>query len=182
MEDRLHYKRVRLLVDGLIYRACLPCSFAVFPHGTTVRFSGAGVVGPQCVAHTAQQCLRRNLRSVELPTAYHVSGSIWLLYFETACNGATVLGVYFSQNGGDDDALKAAAREMMRAHIVDAGCHAVCTSSNPSERGRRSCRPPDDAASIKLCIMPMLMWTAFRALRTMRGQARVIEHVSAGGL
>ena len=153
MVDRTHYKRVRLLVDGLIYGAASPSSFAVFPNGTVVLYSGAHVVEPQFVARTAQQFLRRK-RSVELPAAYHLSESIYLMCFGGDCNGPTVFGVYFSQNGNDDDALNAAARQIMRARIMDAGYHAVCTSSNPAERRGRTCRPPDDAATNKLCIMP----------------------------
>ena len=133
-----HYKRVRLLVDGLIYGACSPCSFAVFPHGTVVLYSGDDAVEPEFVGRTARQYLRRHRRNAELPIACNMRGSpIWLMCFETACNGPTVLGVYFSQKGDDDNALKAAARQMICARILDVGCHAVCTSSNPSERRRR---------------------------------------------
>ena len=68
---RLHYKRVRLLVDGLIYSACSPCSFAVFPHGTVVLYSGADVVRPDCVRRIAQQYLHRNnAPKAKLPAAY----------------------------------------------------------------------------------------------------------------
>ena len=109
MEDRLHYKRVRLLVDGLIYGAASPCSFAVFPHGTVVLYSGADFVAPQCVANNAEQYLRSHTRSAECPTAYHVSGSIWLLCLET--NGPMVIGVYFSQSGDDDGRIKPFAKQ-----------------------------------------------------------------------
>ena len=71
-----------------------------------------------------------------MPAAYHVSGSpIWLICLETECDDPTVFGVYF--NDDDDDALEDAAREMMHARTLDADCHPVCTSSNPSERRRR---------------------------------------------
>ena len=138
MDNRHHYKRVRLLVDELIYGACSPCSFAVFPHGTVVLYSGDDAVEPEFVGRTARQYLRRHRCNAELPIACNMRGSpIWLMRFETACNGPTVLGVYFSQKGDDDNALKAAARQMIRARNLDAGYHAACTSSNPSERRRR---------------------------------------------
>ena len=136
---RLHYKRVRLLVDGLIYSACSPCSFAVFPHGTVVLYSGMNVVPPDRVRRRAQKYLRRSAPSAKLPAAYRLRGSpIWLMCLQAACcNGPTIFGVYFSQNGDDDDALQIAAQHILNALMLDTECHPVCTSSNPSERQSR---------------------------------------------
>ena len=135
MLDRLNYKRIRLLVDGLIYSACSPCSFAVFPHGTVVLYSGADVVRPECVRRRAQQYLRRSAPSAKLPAAYNVRGSpIWLVCLQAPCNGPTIFGVNLSQNGENDDVLQDAAQHMLHAHILDRDCHPVCTSSNPSGR------------------------------------------------